>query len=101
MQDPHLLKKTTLAQVPEDKVFWVVRGDRIANIKDLANCIESLSPDQFKHHVSATHNDFSKWINDVLKNTALAHDLTYPINVENQKHYVKTIRDHVKWLESV
>lgn len=101
--DPKLLKKTTLAKVPQDKVFWVCRGDRVDNIKDLANCIETLSHDQFKHHVNEAgkKNDFSTWIYDVLKNPALARDLNYPINLADQKHFVKTIRDHVKWLESV
>lgn len=101
--DPHQLKKTTLAKVPEEKVFVVCRGDRISNIKDLANCVESLSAEQFKHHVSEVgkKNDFAMWIFDVLKNPSLARDLNYPVNLADQKHFVKTIRDHVKWLESV
>ena len=101
--EPQQLKKTTLAKASHEKAFWVCRGDRIDNIKDLANCIESLSPEQFKHHVSAEgkKNDFATWIFDVLKNPALARDLNYPINLTDQKHFVKTIRDHIRWLESI
>jgi hypothetical protein len=100
--DPQLLKKTTLARV-QDKPFWVCRGDHVDNIKDLANCIESLSHEQFMHHVSAEpkRNDFAQWIFDVLKNPSLARDLNYPINLTDQKHCVKTIRDHIAWLESI
>ena len=81
----------------------VCRGDRIASIKDLANCIESLTPEQFAYHVSleGKKNDFATWIFDVLKNPLLARDLNYEINFKDQKHYVKTMRDHTKWLESV
>ena len=95
------LKKSTFAKVSDDKVFWMCRGDRIDNIRDMANAIESLSPTEFEHHVSleGKRNDFAVWIQDVLHNPLLAHDLNYPVNLNNQHHFVKTIRDHVAWLE--
>ena len=95
------LRASTFAKVPDDKVFLVCRGDRINNIRDLANCIESLSADQFKNHVNPVgkKNDFATWIFDVLKNPLLAKDLEYDINLKDQKHYVKTIKDHLSWLE--
>jgi hypothetical protein len=101
--NPHLLKKTTLSPVSSDHAFNVCRGDRITNVYDLANCIEHLKPEEFKHHVTeeGKRNDFATWIFDVLKNPALARDLNYPLNLQDQKHFVKTIRDHVKWLEGV
>ena len=100
--DPQELKKSTLAHVPADHVFVVCRGDRIDNITDLANCIESLTPEQFTHHVSPERrNHFVDWIKGALKNELLAHDLHYPVNLTNQQHYVTTIRHHVQWLESV
>ena len=101
--DFQALKKSTLTKVSDDKAFWVVRGDKIDNIVDLANCVESLSPEQFLHHVSeqGKKNDFATWIYDVLKNPSLARDLNYPVNLKDQKHYIKTIRDHVAWLKTV
>jgi hypothetical protein len=100
--DASVLKKTTLAHVPTDHAFFVCRGDRVDNIRDLANCIESLSPEEFEHHVSleGKKNDFAVWIMDVLKNPLLAKDLNYEINLSSQEHFVKTMRDHVRWLES-
>lgn len=99
--DVQELKRSTLAIVPEDKAFWVCRGDRIQNVCDLANCIESLSPEQFKHHVEeakkTTH--FSEWISSVLNNPLLAHDIDLDPNWHDQGHLVKTIRDHINWLE--
>jgi hypothetical protein len=101
--DASELKKTTLASVSEDRAFFVGRGDRITNIYDLANCIESLTQDEFAHHVSVEghKNDFAQWIFDVLKNPSLSRDLNYPVNLQDKKHFVKTIRDHVAWLETV
>jgi len=101
--DVKQLKKTTLARVPQEQAFHVDRGDWITNIYDLANCVESLSPDEFRFHVnpSGPTNHFAIWIREVLKNPQLAHDLMYDVNLKDQKHYVKTIRDHVAWLEHV
>jgi len=97
------LRKTTFTVVSEDKAFWVCRGDRITTAKDLANCIESLTPEEFQHHVNkeGKRNDFALWIHDVLKNPALAKDLDLDANYDDQTHYVKTIRDHLAWLETI
>ena len=99
--DVHALKASTFTAIPDNKAFWVCRGDKVTNLHDLANCIESLSPEQFKHHVNPVgkKNDFAVWIFDVLKNPLLAKDLNYEINLKDQKHYAKTIRDHATWLE--
>ncbi len=101
--DVHALKRTTLATVPADKAFVVVRGDRITNIKDLANCIASLNDGQFSHHVHADKHDsdWAHWVRDVLQNPALANDVNLAINLKDKTHLVKTIRDHVAWLESI
>ncbi len=99
--DVHILKQTTLARVPSDYAFFVCRGDRITTLKDLANCIETLTPTEFHYHVNAASktNHFAEWIKNVLKNPLLAHDLNYAVNLNDQKHFVKTIRDHITWLE--
>jgi len=97
----HHLKQTTLATVTDDKAFVVVRGDRITNIKDLANCIESLSDAEFNHHVNLEkhHSDWADWTRHVLHNEHLAHDMNLTVNLRDKTHLVKTIRDHVAWLE--
>jgi hypothetical protein len=99
--DVQALKKTTLAVVPPEKAFRVSRGDWINNITDLANCIESLSPDQFRYHVdpNGPRNHFAMWVRESLENPALAHDLMFDENLRSQEHMVKTIRDHIAWLE--
>lgn len=99
--DVKQLKQTTLATVSSDKEFHVCRGDWIKNIHDLANCVESLTPEQFRSHVNANGptNHFSLWIRETLKNPLLAQDLMFDVNLKDQKQFVKTIRDHIAWLE--
>lgn len=101
--DPKELKRSTLSQSPVEKAFWFCRGDKAENIQELADGIESLTTEQFHHHVSVKdhRNDFSAWIEHVLSNPILAKDLMYPANLSDQKHFVKTIRDHVAWLETL
>ena len=95
------LKNTTLIHVPEQFKFFVCRGDRIDNIYDLVNCIEHLSPEQFHTHVNNEKNDFANWIRNVLQNGNLANDLSIDENIVDRQHYLKTIKDHVAWLESL
>ena len=98
--DKQALKVSTLGTEGKTKPFFVVRGDVVSNIDDLANCIQSLSDEQFKHHVTMTKNDFAAWIYGVLKNPFLARDLDLAGNRTNKVQYVKTIRDHVAWLRN-
>ena len=95
------IKQTTFQHVPEEAVFWAVRGDRISTVRDLINCMASLSEEQWRHHVSKEKNDVANWVLHVLKNPLLAKDLQYPANVESKEHFLKTLRDHVTWLETV
>lgn len=98
--DPLELKRTTLSTA--EHPFVVCRGDRISSIHDLANCIDSLSQDEFSYHVSpGGKNHIAVWVKEVLRNEVLAHDLNYPVNLSDRTHFAKTIRDHVRWLESV
>ncbi|RME31821.1 hypothetical protein D6789_01480 [Candidatus Woesearchaeota archaeon] len=101
--DPQELKRTTLAHCLPENAFHVQRGDVITNIYDLANCIESLSEAEFRQHVDpeGEFNHFADWIRGVLGNPELARDLNYDANLRDKAHYVKTIRDHIAWLESV
>lgn len=94
------LKRVTLMRVNKDQAFRVKRGDVILHIRDLANCVEDLPEEDFRHHVGESHNHFAEWVEVVLQNPGLAKDLNYEINKRDKKHFAKTIRDHVDWLEN-
>lgn len=96
------LRRHTLARVPSSQAFHVCRGDTVTSIDDLANCIDSLTDEQFHYHVNPEEgfNHFSDWIRAVLKNESLAADLNFPENLHDKQRFVKTIRDHVAWLRT-
>ncbi|MDD9953109.1 MAG: hypothetical protein OXR66_02130 [Candidatus Woesearchaeota archaeon] len=95
------LQQTTLREVSDAKAFHVCRGDHIRTIHDMANCLTHLSDEEFEYHVNEEQHDLAVWVHEVLQNPLLAHDLQLPENVQNKEHCVKTIRDHVGWLESI
>ncbi len=54
-------------EAPPDKRFWVNCGPILKDLADLRDALASeISDAQFAHHVSRAHNDFARWIEDVL-----------------------------------
>lgn len=101
--EPHDLKRTTLQHVARDFAFHCCRGDCIDNIWDMANCVESLSDYEFRQHVAedGSYNHIADWVRSALDNADLAEHLNWDANLQDKAHFVKTIRDHVAWLESI
>ena len=54
-------------KAPEDKEFVLKIGARLHNLGDLAEALDIMSDDTFKHHVTKTKNDFARWVRDVLQ----------------------------------
>jgi hypothetical protein len=65
-------KKAILKDAPEENCFILCNGERVKNVKELADILEVLSDDVFNHHVTFDRNDFSNWISDVFKDEDLA-----------------------------
>ncbi|MDO8567084.1 MAG: hypothetical protein Q7R57_00035 [Dehalococcoidales bacterium] len=64
-----------LADVPEDKVFWVQGGMTLKNLADLEAALKTMSDDTFNFHLNINKNDFSNWVRDVIGDEKLAGDL--------------------------
>ena len=56
--------------------FVVADGNRLKNILDLADALETMSEDVFKHHSNELKNDFSSWVRDVFYDHSLADDIS-------------------------
>ncbi len=97
--NPSLLKETTLADCSPGAEFWIHNGPVVSSLKQLAGEIESISEEAFRYHVNSGKNDFAAWISNALQNPFLARDLDCSDNINNKENYVKTIRDHIDWLE--
>lgn len=68
-------KKAILKDAPEEHCFIFCNGQKVKNVKELADALEVLSDDIFNHHVTFDRNDFSNWINDIFRDEELALSL--------------------------
>ena len=58
-----------------DKVFILVNGKRLKNVKELADILDKIEDDVFNHHVTDDRNDFANWLRDVFKDLDLAREI--------------------------
>ena len=70
-----VIKKKVLGEAPHEQHFVVADGRRLKNIIELADALETMTEDVFKHHANELKNDFSSWIEVVFKDRALAEDM--------------------------
>ncbi|MEA1924845.1 MAG: DUF5752 family protein [Candidatus Altiarchaeota archaeon] len=82
--------KKTIANAPEDKVFWVNGGAVLKNLVDLEKELISMSFETFHYHVNPYKNDFANWVNDVLGEQALAKELRKLKTRKSMARYVKS-----------
>jgi len=69
-------KARVLIEAPHDKVFWLMGGSIIVNLRELRDVLESqISDEQFAHHVGPGRNDFACWVEDVLEDSECARAL--------------------------
>lgn len=68
--DIHKAEKI-LREVGNEKAFYVYSGPTLKSLSDLANELETMSDDSFRHHTTGK-NDFSNWVKDVFKDFELA-----------------------------
>ncbi len=58
-----------------DKVFVLVNGQVLKNVKELADVLDKLEDVVFNHHVTNNRNDFANWLRDVFKEIDLAREI--------------------------
>jgi hypothetical protein len=78
--------------VPEHQHFYFVNGERVKNVKELAEIMDRLEQEVFDYHVNAEKNDFYNWIKDVFNDVELAEKI---MGVTGPKHLQFTIYKHV------
>ncbi len=85
-----------LKGVPQYQAFHIYEGKSITNLYELAEAISSMSTASFKHHVSASKNDFAKWIRDVFQDSVLASKLSFK---KTRKSMETAIKERIITLE--
>jgi len=56
--------------------FYVNNGAVLRSLNDLLVELKRIEDSAFKHHVNSEKNDFGNWIKDVLKEKALAKNIS-------------------------
>ena len=69
------IKKNLKKKLPEHHYFVMVSGQKVKNVKELADTLEAIDEELFRHHVNDVKNDFSNWIQDIFEETDLAEEL--------------------------
>jgi len=66
------VSKSSLSDVPADKVFRCHDGRVIKNLDELSAALREMSEETFRYHVTIDRNDFSKWVEDVIGDRELS-----------------------------
>ncbi|RME31047.1 hypothetical protein D6789_03920 [Candidatus Woesearchaeota archaeon] len=91
-EEPITLRIYDVHDVPEDKHFYFVNGQRVKNVKELAEVMDHIEHDVFNYHVNEHRNDFYNWVANVFEDLELAEKL---LGVTGPKHLQFTIYKHV------
>ena len=71
-----IIRKKVLGQAPEEQHFVVADGRKLKNIVELADALETMTEEIFRHHANEFKNDFSSWVKDVFYDHSLAEDIS-------------------------
>ena len=85
-----------LADVMPEQCFWVNNGPIIRNLHEIADAINYMGNETFKHHVNEEKNDIANWIKDVLKDEELANSV---MKIKSKERILKEIKNRIKFLE--
>ncbi len=67
--------KKLLADVPDDKRFWVSDGETVKNLAELEMALKQMSDETYSYHYNEEKCDFSMWVRDVIGDDELASNL--------------------------
>ena len=70
-----IIRKKVLGEAPIEQHFVVADGRKLKNIIELADALETMSEEIFRHHANELKNDFASWVKDVFYDHSLAEDI--------------------------
>lgn len=77
--------------------FWVAHGPILADLRDLAHAFTTITDEQFFHHVSESHNDFSLWVMEVLGDEETARLLAQAKTKSSARKVVEKALKQYAW----
>ncbi|MBM3200132.1 hypothetical protein FJZ53_04275 [Candidatus Woesearchaeota archaeon] len=77
-----------ISEVDSNHYFYLSDGRALKSLRELAEALEDMSEETFRHHVNSEKNDFANWIRDVITDEELAHSL---VHIEDKEKILKKI----------
>lgn len=87
-----------LQDTEPEQSFWVNNGPVIRSLPELAVALRSMSDDQYKHHVNHYKNDFSNWLQDVVRDEVLSKDI---VRARDKNSAAKKVEKRVELLKQM
>lgn len=69
-----------MADVPKEYAFRCHDGAILRNVKELGDTFNTITDEAYVFHANAKKNDFSNWVEDIIKDGMLANDLQKATN---------------------
>ena len=85
-------KSKKITDVPVKDAFYVVDGTVLRNLFDLADKLDCIDMQHFKHHVNDSKDDFHAWVRDVIKELDLAEEL---LESKDSTTHAKVVYRHI------
>ncbi len=86
-----------LSDVVPKHEFSIHMGISIKNLRELAEALEIMDDDAFKHHVTKEKNDFSNWVKDIIEDVELSKDL---LKAKTRKKAFEAVSQRIEQLKS-
>jgi uncharacterized membrane protein YheB (UPF0754 family) len=81
-----------LKEASANKYFYVHNGMTIRNLNELAVALDLMDKKIFEFHVNKNKNDFSNWVDEVIKEEGLAKEL---INIKSKTASAERIHQYI------
>lgn len=67
--------KKSLVYAPDQQSFWVKNGQVLNSLVALRDALDEMEKEVYTYHAGTAHNDFAKWVSDVLSDSSCATEL--------------------------
>jgi hypothetical protein len=91
-QNKKEIKKEIKKNIKPETYFILKSGGVIKSLEELAMNMDTISYEDFAHHVNDVRNDFANWIRDVIKEEKLAEELAA---VRDKNYYQVVLLKHL------
>jgi hypothetical protein len=91
------IARKILADVPDEKRFWLADGKYLKNLAELQLALVQMSPETFRTHSNWEKTDFSNWVKDVMGDESLAAEL---LKSETQEEAATVVAERLNFLKS-